>query len=54
MAFATMDGNVVETDDLLWPDTSAGRQELPIIGTIFDAEQKVQIVGLCEEFQDIF
>lgn len=54
MSFATMDGDIDETDDLLWPDTHDDRQALPTIGPILDATEHHKIFALCEAFGDTF
>lgn len=59
MTFSDMDGQTVETDDLLWPDNgesgvSEGTLELPIIGEGLNQQQKLEVEALLQEFADVF
>jgi len=56
--FMAMDGEFVNTDDLLWPDKDGPvveeQWELPKLGSALDPEQSKEVEGLLEDFKDVF
>ena len=53
--FRGLDGEPVETDDLLWvEDNVAEAGELPKVGEVLPVEEAAEVRRLVEEFQDVF
>ena len=56
--FTDVDGNVVNTDDLLWPDNlngnTEGRQKYPHIGTNLTTEEKAAVCAVVDQYIHVF